>query len=95
MSPDTVTVHLEQTELIVHKALLSAVSPHLRRAFVGLFEDADEVSITLRGINEQTFRLLLHWAYVRSLDFGISSTTLDQNALLPPNEVSTSSRQQL
>ncbi|KAF2676698.1 hypothetical protein K458DRAFT_351229, partial [Lentithecium fluviatile CBS 122367] len=47
----------------VYKVVLCAVTPCFRNAFEGQFKEAEESSIRLPDIFEQTFRIFLHWAH--------------------------------
>ncbi|KAF9695042.1 hypothetical protein EKO04_006998 [Ascochyta lentis] len=86
MSLDIVQVHIEDTSILVYKDLLTSVSPYFQKAFDGSFKEAQERSITLEGVSEQTFRTFLHWVHVQSLQYDTSSAALDFNALLTPDE---------
>ena len=88
MDLDTVTVRLEEAEIVTHKVLLSAVSPYFKRAFYGPFKEADERSISLVDVSERTFRMFLHWVHVQSLQYDTTAAALDLNSLLPLDEVS-------
>ena len=87
MDLDTVTIRLESTELVVYKALLTAVSSYFKKAFYSPFQEATQRAIILEGVSEKTFRIFLHWAYVQTLNFDTTSAALDHSALLQPDEV--------
>ncbi|KAJ4338729.1 hypothetical protein N0V95_007972 [Ascochyta clinopodiicola] len=87
MNFDTVSIRVGEKIIPVYKDFLTSVSPYFQKAFNGSFKKADERSIALEGISEQTFRIFLYWIHAQSLQFDTSSAALDHSALLPPHEV--------
>ena len=85
MDLDTVTIKIDQAEIVVHKALLTTVSDFFRKAFDGPFKEANDRSITLEGISERSLRMFLQWTYAQSLQFDTSSAALGFDAMLPPD----------
>lgn len=85
MTLDVVKVRIEDKTVIVHEALLSAVSPYFRKAFNGSFKEADDRAISLPDVSERTFRAFLQWLYTENMRYSTSAAALQASAIDPPD----------
>lgn len=78
----TVTVQVDDNNLIIYKALLTAVSPYFENAFNGPSQEGDRQAIALEGISTSSFRIFLQWAYVQYLPLETQSAALGHSAMI-------------
>lgn len=87
MNLDVVTIRPENKDIVVCRALLSAVSPYFKKAFSGPFTEAKDRAISLPDVSERTFRAFLQWLQTHNTMQHVCIAALDANTIIPPDKI--------